>query len=104
MTNITENLDDQLITLESEDGKSYVCRILGLFEFEEREYALLLNLGESGNEDEEEEPSTVIMQIVQQGDQAVFRTIEDDAEFERVTAYVRELASEIAEEGEEEKA
>lgn len=98
MANV-EDLEEQVITLEGEDGHSYVCRILGLFEFEDKEYALLLNIGEVGKE-ETEEPSTVVMQLITKDDQAVFRTIEDDEEFDRVIAYVKELAAEMeAEEG-----
>lgn len=98
MANV-EDLEEQVITLEGEDGHSYVCRILGLFEFEEKEYALLLNMGESGKE-EAEEPSTVVMQLITKDEQAVFRTIENDEEFERVINYVRELANEMEDEGE----
>lgn len=95
--NVNE-LEEQVITLEGEDGRSYVCRILGLFEFEEKEYALLLNMGEAGKEQQEEEPSTVVMQLITQNDQAVFRTIQNDEEFDRVIAYVRELALEMEDE------
>lgn len=101
MANV-EDLEEQVITLEGEDGHSYVCRILGLFEFEEKEYALLLNMGEAGKEEASEEPSTVVMQLITKDDQAVFRTIENDEEFERVINYVRELANEM--EGDEETA
>jgi len=94
MANV-EDLEEQVITLEGEDGHSYMCRILGLFEFEEKEYALLLNIGEVGKEESSEEPSTVVMQLITKDDQAVFRTIEDDEEFERVISYVRELANEM---------
>ena len=99
------NLDEQTITLESEDGTSYACRILGVFEFEEKEYALLLNLGNSENpqpDEETKDASTVIMQLIEKDDQAIFRTIESDEEFERVVAYVKELATEFGDEDEEE--
>lgn len=93
----SSNLDEQTITLESEDGRSYSCRILGVFEFDGKEYALLLNLGDSENEDENKDgTSTVIMQLIEKDDQAIFRTIESDEEFERVVAYVKELATEMA--------
>ncbi len=102
MANV-EDLEEQVITLEGEDGHSYTCRILGLFEYEEKEYALLLNMGEAGKaENPDEEPSTVVMQLITKDDQAVFRTIENDEEFERVINYVRELANEM--EGDEETA
>ena len=98
------NLDEQTITLESEDGRSYSCRILGVFEFESKEYALLLNLGDGGSEDENKEgASTVIMQLIEKDDQAIFRTIESDEEFDRVVAYVKELAMDMADEDEEEE-
>jgi hypothetical protein len=95
----SSNLDEQTITLESEDGKSYACRILGVFDFEEKEYALLLNLGDAENPSEPDEnskdASTVIMQLIEKDDQAIFRTIESDEEFERVVAYVKELATDM---------
>jgi uncharacterized protein YrzB (UPF0473 family) len=101
------NLDEQTITLESEDGTSYACRILGVFEFEEKEYALLLNLGNSENPQEQAEEgkdaSTVIMQLIEKDDQAIFRTIESDEEFERVVAYVKELASDFGDAEDEEE-
>jgi hypothetical protein len=100
------NLDEQTITLESEDGRSYSCRILGVFEFDNKEYALLLNLGDGESEEENKEgASTVIMQLIEKDDQAIFRTIESDEEFEKVVAFVKELATEMADdedEGEEE--
>jgi uncharacterized protein YrzB (UPF0473 family) len=96
------NLDDQTITLESEDGRSYVCKILGVFNYEQKEYALLLKLADAGEEDAEGE-STVIMQLIEKDDQAIFRTIESDEEFERVVAFVKDELLEISEdeEGEE---
>ncbi|MBX9571676.1 MAG: DUF1292 domain-containing protein [Candidatus Obscuribacterales bacterium] len=102
MANV-EDLEEQVITLEGEDGHSYVCRILGLFEFDEKEYALLLNMGEVGQEgQQEEEPSTVVMQLITKDDQAVFRTIESDEEFNRVIEHVRKLANDLEqEEGED---
>ena len=98
------NLDEQTITLESEDGKAYSCKILGVFEFDNKEYALLLNIGDGTEEETAESGSTVIMQMIEQDDQAIFRTIESDEEFERVVAYVKELAMEITgeDDGEEE--
>lgn len=97
------NLDDQTITLESEDGRSYVCKILGVFNYENKEYALLLKLADGAAEEEAEGESTVIMQLIEKDDQAIFRTIESDEEFERVVAFVKDELLEISEdeEGEE---
>jgi uncharacterized protein YrzB (UPF0473 family) len=86
--------DEAIITLEGEDGHSYSCQILDIFDFEEQEYALLLKMGESKGEsaDEEDEGSLVIMRLIQREDQSIFQTIESDEEFERVVAHVEELA------------
>ncbi len=103
----SDNIDEQTITLESEDGKSYACRILGVFEFDRKEYALLLNLGDVENPEEPAEEnkdsSTVIMQLIEEDNQATFRTIESDEEFERVVAYVKELATEMTDDDDEEE-
>jgi len=85
--------DEAMITLEGEDGHSYSCQILDIFEFDNQEYALLLKMGDVKSESaEEEEGSLVIMRLIQREDQSIFQTIESDDEFERVVAHVEELA------------
>ncbi|HEY9730704.1 MAG TPA: DUF1292 domain-containing protein [Drouetiella sp.] len=85
--------DEAMITLEGEDGHSYSCQILDIFEFENQEYALLLKMGDAKSDSvEEEEGSLVIMRLIQREDQSIFQTIESDDEFERVVAHVEELA------------
>lgn len=85
--------DEAMITLEGEDGHSYSCQILDIFEFENQEYALLLKMGDAKSESaEEEDGSLVIMRLIQREDQSIFQTIESDDEFERVVAHVEELA------------
>lgn len=90
--------EDTIVTLEGEDGHSYSCQIIDIFEFDEKEYALLLNLGESeedeGDEDDEK-GKLVIMRLVQQGDQAIFQTIETEEEFQKVVAHVETMAKTI---------
>ena len=39
--------------------------------------------------------STVLMRLIQEGDQAIFQTIESDDEFERVMAFIQETAREM---------
>jgi Protein of unknown function (DUF1292) len=98
--------EEALVTLEGEDGHSYSCQILDIFEFEKQEYALLLkvaevNAAENGKEvkeekkeADEEDGALVIMRLVQKDDQSIFQTIESDAEFDKVVAHVEELARE----------
>lgn len=88
--------EDTIVTLEGEDGHSYSCQIIDIFDFDEKEYALLLNLGEAENEEEgDEKGSLVIMRLVQKGDQAIFQTIETEEEFDKVVAHVESMAKNI---------
>jgi uncharacterized protein YrzB (UPF0473 family) len=95
--------DEELITLQGEDGVEHVCRVLGVFDFEEKEYALVLDLGEAGADPAETEPDAVLMRLHEQDGEAVFRTIEDDGEFTRVSTYVKDLAAEQDDDGEEDE-
>jgi hypothetical protein len=92
--------DETLITLEGDDGHSYSCQLIDVFEYEKQEYALLLKTPEEGEDskkakkDEPEEGSLVVMRLIQRDDQCIFQTIEDDQEFEKVISYIEELAQE----------
>ena len=83
-----------LVELTGADGEVYRCKILGVFEYDAQEYALLLNPG-AGNGTDEEAPTTVLMALDQDGELARFRTIDDDGEYGRVMAFVREVAREM---------
>jgi uncharacterized protein YrzB (UPF0473 family) len=92
--------EDTMITLEGEDGNSYSCQLLNIFEFEGQDYALLLKLGEDKEQAEDEDGSLVIMRLIQRDDQSIFQTIESDEEFERVVAHIEEIAKPAEEEAE----
>lgn len=96
--------EEAIITLEGEDGHSYSCQILDIFDFEGQEYALLLKMGEPKDAaaEDDEEGSLVIMRLIQREDQSIFQTIESDDEFEKVVAHVEELAKQAEKEGAEE--
>lgn len=102
MTNAPQTPDaDQedlaIITLEGEDGSAYQCQILDVFEFEGKEYGILLKLkGEGEDAQEDEEESLVIMHLIEKDNQSIFRTIESDEEFEKVVQFVEEKAREAA--------
>ncbi|MBZ0184904.1 MAG: DUF1292 domain-containing protein [Candidatus Obscuribacterales bacterium] len=81
--------DDAIITLEGEDGTSHTCQILDILDFEGNKYGILIKKADDGGTEEE---SLVIMRLIQKDDQSVFRTIESDEEFEKVVAYVEEIA------------
>ena len=97
--------EEAMITLEGEDGQSYTCQILDIFDFEEQEYALLLKMGgekpeAAKAEEDDEDGSLVIMRLIQRDDQSIFQTIESDEEFDKVVAHVEELARMSEAEGE----
>ena len=102
MTNEADAYEEQegVITLEGEDGNSYTCQIIRVIELDGKEYALLLNLNDEGADgaegpaEESEEGSLVIMGLTQKDEQAIFNTIESEEEFNKVVAYVQELARE----------
>ncbi|MGI9516895.1 MAG: DUF1292 domain-containing protein [Pirellulaceae bacterium] len=73
--------EPQLVTLTGDDGSEIECQLLDIISFEDREYAVLLA-----------DDGVIIMGMVESSDGSHFQTIEDDEEFERVAAYVRELA------------
>jgi|AGTN01.3.fsa_nt_gi Protein of unknown function (DUF1292). len=98
--------EEAIITLEGEDGTSYNCQILDIIEFEGQDYGILLKLKDKdkagGGGEEVEDESLVIMRLIQKDDHSIFRTIESDEEFDRVVAYVEELARSASEDSEDE--
>jgi uncharacterized protein YrzB (UPF0473 family) len=96
---------DATVKLEGDDGHEYECQLLQVFQFEGKEYVLLYHEGEEGQEESESEEddkdSFVIMQVIEDGDQAIFRTIESEEEFEKVVQFAENLIKEQLSEGEE---
>ena len=66
-----------------------------IVEVDEQEYALLLPAEE---EDESDEAELVIMKLTKDGEDYLFETIDDEAEFEKVASYVESLEDEDEEE------
>lgn len=75
--------NDDMIELNGDDGSVIRCRLLDLVSLAGKEYGVLLTL---------EDETLVVMRHEQKGEKSTFRTIENDAEFERVVAFVHELA------------
>ncbi len=74
---------DGVITLEGEDGNSYLCKLLDIFEFEDTEYALLLPM---------DKDSLVVVRLVQRDNQTIFQTVDSDDEYNRIVAHVKVMA------------
>ena len=85
--------ENNIIEITDEDGSTIKCELYDIIEFEEKQYALLVEV----NADEsEEEPELVLMRLIENGDsdEVFFETIDDDDEFERVQAYIENLPEE----------
>lgn len=83
-----ENEENQLIETVDEEGNIITFELYDIVEVDEQEYALLLPAEE---EDDSDEAELVIMKLTKDGEDYIFETIDDDAEFEKVAAYVESL-------------
>ena len=86
--------NDQLIETVDENGNVITFELFDIVEVEEQEYALLLPTDSEAGEDDE----IMLMRLTKDGEDYLFETIDDDAEFEKVAAYVESLEDEIDDE------
>lgn len=103
MTDFEElELDSQLIQTEDEEGNLHNFELIDIIEVDEQEYGVLLYVEEEGAE-EAEEQELAIMRLMKEGEGYIFETIEDEAEFEKVSAFVEaELNADFDDEDEDE--
>jgi uncharacterized protein YrzB (UPF0473 family) len=81
-----ENETENMITLLDDEGKEVECEVIDLFEFEEKEYVVLLQV-------DEEDPYILRVDKDEDGSE-VFAVIEDDEEFDKVAEAYDELLGE----------
>lgn len=81
-------MEDQIIETVDENGNVVKFELFDIVEVDEKEYALLLPAGE------EEADEVVLMKITKDGEEYLFETIDDDAEFEKVANYVENMDDE----------
>jgi uncharacterized protein YrzB (UPF0473 family) len=74
---------ENIITLLDDDGNEIECEVIDMFEFEEKEYAVLLPT-------DEEDPYILRIDKDEDGNE-LFAMIEDDNEFDRVSEAYDEL-------------
>lgn len=80
---------ENLIEITDDDGTVIKCELYDIIEFEEKQYALLVEV-----DSEDEEPEVVLMKYTEEGEESYFETIEDDEEFEKVSSYIENLSTE----------
>ncbi len=104
MTDFEElELDNQLIQTEDEDGNLHNFELIDIIEVDEQEYGILLYVEDETTEDSEEQ-ELAIMRLIKDGEGYVFETIEDEEEFEKVSAFVEaELNADFDEDEEDEE-
>lgn len=78
--NVIETID--------ENGNSIKFELFNMINFEGKDYALLLPV------DKEKSEELVLMEIIKDGEDYSFASIEDDEEFERVSDYIESLEDE----------
>lgn len=92
MSEENQELEQQYVEIVGEDGTTEKCEIYDVIDFEEKTYALLLPLSEDENGEEAE---VIVMEYIEESeDDGYFQNIEDEAEFQRVCAYIESLEDE----------
>lgn len=83
------DVNDNIIEIIDDDGTVIKCELYDIIEFEEKQYALLIEA-----ESQEDEPEVVLMRYVEEGEESFFETIDDDDEFEKISNYIESLDTE----------
>lgn len=92
MSEENQELEQQYVEIVGEDGTTEKCEIYDVIDFEDKTYALLLPISE---DEDDEEAEVIVMEYVEESeDDGYFQNIEDEAEFQRVCAYIESLEDE----------
>ena len=83
---MTEEMEQNIVEIQDEDGNITKCEIYDVVDFEEKTYALLLPV-----DDEEEEAELIVLEYIEEGDEGYFQNIDDEDEFNRVCEYIQNL-------------
>ena len=79
--------NSKIIETIDDEGNVVNFELYDIIEFEGKEYALLMP-------SKTEEDEIVLMQLEKEGDDFLFKAIEDDDEFEKVSEYIESLDEE----------
>ena len=82
--------EENIIEITDDEGNVIKCELYDIVEFEDKQYALLIEV-----DNEEEEPEVVLMRYTEEGEDVFFETIDSDDEFNRVQEYIENLEDEI---------
>ncbi|MBQ9245898.1 DUF1292 domain-containing protein [bacterium] len=86
--------NDNIVETVDENGNKISFEVMDFVTVDDVEYALLIPTEhdcDCGCEDDE----VIVMRIKREGEEYLFEEIEDDAEFEKVAAYIEQIEDEI---------
>ena len=86
---------EQFIEIYDADNNIVKCEIYDVIDFEDKTYAMLLPLDADENDDDAE---VIVMEYIEEGDEAYFKNVEDEEEFKRVCEYIESLEDEYEDE------
>ena len=92
--NKNEEFKNQIMETIDEDGKSVELELLDIVDVEGVEYAILREVEEGDDNEDELETEAVLMRLVRNGEEFTFETIEDDEEFNIVAEYIASFEEE----------
>ena len=92
--NELEEFKAQIIDTFDQDGNAVQLELLDIVEVEGVEYAILREVEEGDDEEDELETEAVLMRLVRNGDEFTFESIDDDEEFNIIADYIAELDDE----------
>lgn len=88
MSEENQEMEQQFVEIYGEDGKIVKCEIYDVIDFEEKTYALLLPVDE---DESDEDAEVIVMEYIEEGEEGYFQNIDDEAEFQKVCAYIESL-------------
>jgi hypothetical protein len=85
--------ETDIIETADEDGTVHIFEKIQELEVDGQDYALLIYKGNEYKEEtpEDEDEEVVVMRLSYEDGQEVFEAIEDEAEFEKVVAYIENM-------------
>ena len=86
---------EQFIEIYDADGNIVKCEIYDVIDFDNKTYAMLLPLDA---DEEDDDAEVIVMEYIEEGDEAYFKNVEDEEEFKRVCEYIESLEDEYEDE------
>ncbi|MBE7713626.1 MAG: DUF1292 domain-containing protein [Cyanobacteria bacterium SIG26] len=83
---MTAEIENNIIEIIDEDGTVIKCELFDIIEFENKQYALLIEA-----DAQDEDPEVVLMRYIEEGEESFFESIDNDEEFQKVSEYIDSL-------------